>query len=99
MIALVKGGHLRTGHEAVDVLFDGCNSRELVARRVRRVSTHGTGCTYSAAIVAELARGEPLARSVALAKRFITRAIAQSEQAGVHSILNHFARGRRRAEF
>jgi len=89
---LLKGGHLRTANEAVDVLFDGRDSRELVAPRVRGVSTHGTGCTYSAAIAAQLARGERLPQAVALAKPFITRAIAQSQTAAEHSVLNPFAR-------
>ena len=91
---LVKGGHLRTGREAVDVLFDGRESRELTAPRVRGVSTHGTGCTYSAAIAAQLARGETLFRAVALAKVLITCAIAQSRTVGSHTVLNPFARWR-----
>jgi hydroxymethylpyrimidine/phosphomethylpyrimidine kinase len=90
--ALVKGGHLRIGLEAVDVFFDGRVNREFVARRVRGVSTHGTGCTYAAAIAGELARGENLIGAVALAKQFITRAIEQSQTAGRHSVLNSFAR-------
>jgi len=90
--ALVKGGHLKLGDEAVDVLFDGSSFTVLKAHRVQGVSTHGTGCTYSAAIAAFLARGEKLARSVALAKPFITRAIAQSQRTARHSVLNPFAR-------
>jgi hydroxymethylpyrimidine/phosphomethylpyrimidine kinase len=90
--ALVKGGHLRLGDEAVDVLFDGKRFTLLKARRVQGVSTHGTGCTYSAAIAAYLARGETLERAVALAKKFITRAIARSYYAGRHPVLNHEAR-------
>jgi hydroxymethylpyrimidine/phosphomethylpyrimidine kinase len=85
---LVKGGHLRNVREAVDVLFDGRQSREFVARRVRGVSTHGTGCTYSAAIAAELARGAGLVPAVAAAKQFITRAIARSYLARRHPVLN-----------
>jgi hydroxymethylpyrimidine/phosphomethylpyrimidine kinase len=86
--ALVKGGHLRLGGEAVDVLFDGKEFTALRALRVPGVSTHGTGCTYSAAIAAFLAQGEKLPRAVAAAKRFITRAIASSYHAGKHSVLN-----------
>lgn len=89
---LVKGGHLRTGREAVDAFFADGTGRELVAPRVRGVSTHGTGCTYSAAIAAYLASGEKLPQAVALAKPFITRAIAQSHLAAGHSVLNPFAR-------
>jgi len=90
--ALVKGGHLKLGGDAVDVLFDGMRFTVLKAWRVEGVSTHGTGCTYSAAIAAHLARGEELGRAVALAKQFITRAISKSYLAGRHSVLNHLAR-------
>jgi hydroxymethylpyrimidine/phosphomethylpyrimidine kinase len=86
--ALVKGGHLHLGGEAVDVLYDGREFTALRAPRVPGVSTHGTGCTYSAAIAAFLARGEKLSRAVAAAKRFITRSIAKSYRAGKHSVLN-----------
>jgi hydroxymethylpyrimidine/phosphomethylpyrimidine kinase len=84
---LVKGGHLR-GDEAVDVFFDGRTLREFVARRIRGVSTHGTGCTYSAAIAAGLARGDTLPRAVARAKEFVTRAIAGSRRIGRHFVLH-----------
>lgn len=89
--ALVKGGHLKRGADAVDVLFDGARFTVLTARRVRGVSTHGTGCTYSAAIAALLARGNSLPDAVAHAKRFITRAISESRRAGRHWVLNPFA--------
>jgi hydroxymethylpyrimidine/phosphomethylpyrimidine kinase len=86
--ALVKGGHLKLGEDAVDVLFDGERFTVLKARRIKGVSTHGTGCTYSAAVVAHLAQGKKLPEAVAAAKRFITRAIARSYQAGKHAVLN-----------
>ena len=53
---LLKGGHL-TSNQAIDLLFDGDKVIEFAAPFVRGVSTHGTGCTYSAAIAAGLARG------------------------------------------
>jgi len=90
--ALVKGGHLRTTAGAVDAFFDGHTLRLLRARRVPGVSTHGTGCTYSAAVTALLARGHELLPAVELAKRHITRAIAQSQLARHHSVLNFFPR-------
>jgi hydroxymethylpyrimidine/phosphomethylpyrimidine kinase len=93
---LVKGGHLRLGNDAVDVFFDGKHHRVLRARRVQGVSTHGTGCTYSATITAELARGETLYRATDLAKQFITKAIANSQCAGKHPVLNQFAQGQHR---
>ena len=89
--ALVKGGHLRGLREAVDVFYDGKTELLLSAPFVRGVSTHGTGCTYSAALAAYCALGHGLPRAVQLAKAFITRAIAQSYRAGKHSVLNPFA--------
>jgi len=90
--ALVKGGHLRTLDAAVDVFFDSRELTVLRARRVRGVSTHGTGCTYSAAIAALLALGHPLPHAVELAKRHVTRAISHSRKAGRHWVLNNFSR-------
>jgi len=71
--ALVKGGHLQGS--AVDVLFDGSNWREFAGPHFDTPHTHGTGCTYSAGIVAELARGVRLDAAVARAKNYITQAI------------------------
>ena len=89
--ALVKGGHLRGLRDAVDIFFDGETELLLSAPFVRGVTTHGTGCTYSAAIAAYLALGHDLPRAVQLAKEFITRAIAGSVRAGKHTVLNPFA--------
>ncbi len=88
--ALVKGGHLRNSKAAVDVFFDGRSELTLTARRVRGVTTHGTGCTYSAAIAGYRALGLPLERSVEMAKNHITQAINQSVRIGKHSALNPF---------
>jgi hydroxymethylpyrimidine/phosphomethylpyrimidine kinase len=88
---LVKGGHLRGLREAVDVFYDGRQELLLSAPFIRGVSTHGTGCTYSAAITAGLARGSSMAKSVARAKEYITAAIANSLFTAEHSLLNHFA--------
>jgi hydroxymethylpyrimidine/phosphomethylpyrimidine kinase len=87
--ALVKGGHLRSGREAVDIFFDGDTELLLSAPFVRNVSTHGTGCTYSAAITAALALGHDLPQALGLAKNYITQAIARSYHVGNHSVLNH----------
>ena len=78
-------------HEAVDIFYDGRTELLLSAPFVCGVSTHGTGCTYSAAIAAYCALGYDLPRAVQLAKKFITRAIARSYRAGKHSVLNPFA--------
>jgi len=80
--ALIKGGHLRDAAQATDILWDGREERVLRAPFVKGVSTHGTGCTYSAAIVACLALGHPLPVAVEQAKRVITRAIRRSTRLG-----------------
>jgi hydroxymethylpyrimidine/phosphomethylpyrimidine kinase len=89
--ALIKGGHLRGCTEALDVYFDGRTELLLRAPFVPGISTHGTGCTYSAAITALLARGRNLPAAVAGAKEFITQAIAHSVRVGPHFVLNWFA--------
>src|ERR1039458_7824797 len=85
---LVKGGHLRGLREAVDIFYDGGQELLLSAPFIRGVSTHGTGCTYSAAIAGHLARGCALPKAVQRAKEYITQAIAQSRIAGTHSVPN-----------
>jgi hydroxymethylpyrimidine/phosphomethylpyrimidine kinase len=87
---LMKGGHLRGTRDAVDIYYDGTTELMLAAPFVRGVSTHGTGCTYSAAITAWLARGASLPVAVSRAKAFITGAIAGSQRAGKHSVLHPF---------
>jgi hydroxymethylpyrimidine/phosphomethylpyrimidine kinase len=88
--ALVKGGHL-SGDKTVDVLFDG-TFREFSHSRVATRNTHGTGCTLSAAIAANLAHGATLAGSVQIALDYVHRAILLAPQLGEgHGPLNHFA--------
>jgi hydroxymethylpyrimidine/phosphomethylpyrimidine kinase len=70
---LVKGGHLKG--DPVDLLFDGHAVTRLTAERVPTPHTHGTGCTYSAAIAAGLARGAAVLAAVVEAKRYVTAAI------------------------
>ncbi|HWX22101.1 MAG TPA: bifunctional hydroxymethylpyrimidine kinase/phosphomethylpyrimidine kinase [Candidatus Binatia bacterium] len=90
--ALVKGGHLRGLREAADIFYDGRTELLLAAPFVRGIRTHGTGCTYSAAITAYLTRGLPLPEAVSRAKEYITQAIAQSQAAAGHAVLNSFWR-------
>jgi hydroxymethylpyrimidine/phosphomethylpyrimidine kinase len=85
---LVKGGHLKNSGGAADIFFDGGTELLLSAPFVKGVRTHGTGCTYSAAICAALALGHPLPHAVELGKKFITSAIANS-----YRIKNHFSLG------
>lgn len=70
---LVKGGHL--AGDAVDVLLHQSRWYEYPARRIDTVHTHGTGCTYSAAITACLAKGLPVPEAVQCAKSYIQEAI------------------------
>jgi len=78
--ALVKGGHLEGS--AYDVLYANGRITELDAPRIAVDSTHGTGCTLSAAVAAGLARGEPLAAAVARAKRYVSRSLARALAVG-----------------
>jgi hydroxymethylpyrimidine/phosphomethylpyrimidine kinase len=88
---LVKGGHLVD--KAVDVLCWKGEVRHFVAHRIETTHTHGTGCTYSAAITAGLAKGLSLPDAVGIAKRFVTAAIATSPRLGKgFGPVNHHAR-------
>ena len=88
---VIKGGHRRG--PATDLFYDGSRYRELRAVRVASTNTHGTGCTYSAAIVAGLAKGQTVESAVAEAKRFITQAIRKGFAVGSgHSPVHHFYR-------
>ncbi len=72
--AVVKGGHLGGG-ESTDILYHEGEFKEFKGRRIETKHTHGTGCTFSAAIAAELARGSSIAEAVGRAKTFVARAI------------------------
>jgi len=91
---LLKGGHLES-EQAIDLLFFEDNVIDFQEPFVRDVTTHGTGCTYSAAITAGLAVGLRLEDAIARAKKFVTGAIAQHfrwpGKDGQHlDALNHF---------
>ncbi len=93
--ALVKGGHLADGATIVDVLVHagGDSARRFTHERIDTTSTHGTGCTLSAAITAGLALGRPLEQAVADGLDFVHRAIAAAPGLGSgkgHGPLNHF---------
>ncbi len=88
--ALIKGGHL-TGGEVVDVLVAEGRTRRFTHPRLETTSTHGTGCTLSAAVTAGLALGRPLERAVTDALDFVHRAMAAAPGLGAgHGPLNHF---------
>lgn len=85
--AVVKGGH--AGDDATDVYWDGQEMVELKARRIPTTNTHGSGCVFSAAIAAGLAKGEAPLVAVQHAKAFITSAIERSlELGGGHGPVN-----------
>jgi len=88
--ALVKGGHGR-GEESVDVLYYRGRARHYRAPRIPTKNTHGTGCTFSAAIAARLALGRELEEAVEEAKAYLTKAISTAFDLGKgHGPLNHF---------
>ena len=89
---LVKGGHLRGLRRAADFFYDGKSELLLEAPFIRGISSHGTGCAYSAAITAHLACGRSLPEAVIASKEFISQAIAASLRCGPHSVLNLFWR-------
>jgi hydroxymethylpyrimidine/phosphomethylpyrimidine kinase len=87
---LVKGGHLKGG--AIDVLLYQGEWTEFTALRTETRHTHGTGCTYSAAITAGLASGDDPRRAIQRAKRYITEAIRTNPGFGSGSgPVNHHA--------
>lgn len=89
-VALVKGGHAE-GETVTDVLVSARGVHRFSHPRIDTTSTHGTGCTLSAAIAAGLALGRPLARAVEDALDFVHRAIAAAPGLGQgHGPLNHF---------
>ncbi|MCK5202371.1 MAG: bifunctional hydroxymethylpyrimidine kinase/phosphomethylpyrimidine kinase, partial [Desulfobacterales bacterium] len=77
---VIKGGHLKG--RAVDLLFDGKEFQKFDAPRLNQRNTHGTGCTFSAALATILAGGLPIAEAVGEAKIFITRAISMGLDIG-----------------
>lgn len=89
---LIKGGHLKG--DVVDLLYHDGSFTELRATRIETCHTHGTGCTYSAAITAFLARGLQMVDAVTRAKRFIDEAIRTNPGIGSGSgPVNHWASG------
>jgi hydroxymethylpyrimidine/phosphomethylpyrimidine kinase len=87
---VIKGGHTEDD-PIVDLLVDTNGVREFFAPRIATTSTHGTGCTFSAAITAGLAQGLDLQHAVAQARDYVSRALAAAPGVGHgHGPLNHF---------
>jgi hydroxymethylpyrimidine/phosphomethylpyrimidine kinase len=86
---LVKGGH--SSGDASDILYDGKNYYTFTVKRINTKNTHGTGCTYSSAIAANLALGNDLEKAAENAKTYVTNAIRHSFGIGKgHGPTNHF---------
>lgn len=89
---IVKGGHLDSS-DVVDVIYDGRQFVELVGPRIQGRSTHGTGCTFSAALTAHLALGASLADAARHAKTYVSNAMREGVPLGDgHRPLDHFFR-------
>jgi len=87
---VIKGGHAG-GEESIDWLYDGRRFSRFAAPRVSSGNTHGTGCTFSAAIAAQLARGAQLEAAVRAAKRYLTAALEYGVAVGRgHGPVDHF---------
>lgn len=79
---LIKGGHLDT-EDSPDLLLYGGEHYRLDGPRISTRNTHGTGCTLSAAIAAELAKGQPLPTAVRIAKDYLTGAIQAADRLAI----------------
>ena len=88
---IVTGGHLQ-GREVIDVLYDGEEIYEFPGLRVDSTSTHGTGCTFGAAVTANLALGRSIVEATPLAKAYVERGIRHATPIGRgRGPLDHFA--------
>ena len=91
-VVLIKGGHGQ-GAESIDYLVSDRGAIALAAPRIATQNTHGTGCSLSSAIAAELAKGEDMETSVRHAKAWVSAAIAAADRLGVgrgHGPVHHF---------
>ena len=93
---VIKGGH-GLGDELIDLIYDGHSFHEMKSKRIATKNTHGTGCTFAAAITAQLAKGETVWDSIKLSKEFIHAAIEEDLHIGSgHGPTNHWAFQQRR---
>lgn len=89
---VIKGGHDQDTNESIDLLFDGEQINTFTSMRLKTKNTHGTGCTFSAAITAEIAKGATVFDALTVAKNFITAAIEEDLHLGSgHGPTNHWA--------
>lgn len=92
---VLKGGHLPKTLDAIDILYNGREFKEFKSKRIKTKNDHGTGCTFSSAIAAFLAKGKSAEESVAQAKKYITTALSSSRNLNIglgHGPLDHTLR-------
>ena len=88
---VIKGGHMESDENATDVVYNGEEYFLLSETRYNTKNSHGTGCTFSSAIAAGIAKGYPVFKAIQQAKAFITMAIKESFAIGAgHGPTNHF---------
>ncbi|HKD66161.1 MAG TPA: bifunctional hydroxymethylpyrimidine kinase/phosphomethylpyrimidine kinase [Candidatus Binataceae bacterium] len=91
---VIKGGHLGQDQDALDILYDGRSYIEFAGERIGSGGAHGTGCAFSAAITAWIARGAELEEAVRNAKAFVARALKYAFQLGEgRLLLDHLRAG------
>ncbi|MDR6883760.1 bifunctional hydroxymethylpyrimidine kinase/phosphomethylpyrimidine kinase [Bacillus sp. 3255] len=96
---MIKGGHAADPEHATDLLYDGKSFTEFSSRRLDTVHTHGTGCTFAAAVTSGLAQGLAAQDALRIAKHFIHSAIAEPLNIGSgHGPTNHWAYQRSRRQ-
>lgn len=99
---VMKGGHLPKHLDCVDILYDGCDFHEYRTRRIETRNRHGTGCTFSSAIAAELAKGVGIGKAVSNAKQYLTQTLYASVTLTFgkgYGPMNHFAYEEQRHSF
>jgi hydroxymethylpyrimidine/phosphomethylpyrimidine kinase len=96
---IIKGGHDVNASESIDLLYDGKDFTPFNSVRIHTKNTHGTGCTFSAAVTAEIAKGQSVQDAVLTAKEFIQAAIGEQLHIGQgHGPTNHGAYRKQRPE-
>ncbi len=93
-LVVIKGGHLE-GDDCIDVIYDGSDFAELAARRIDNRNDNGSGCTFSSAVAAYLAKGKQPVEAISAAKRYLEQALRNAfpigEGAGpVHHFYKHW---------
>ncbi|AGA64078.1 Phosphomethylpyrimidine kinase [Liberibacter crescens BT-1] len=90
---LLKGGHFHNPEESVDIFFNGKTFERLISPRIKKIQTHGTGCTLSAAITAYLAKGETILDAARKAKTYLYKSLESTKKLKISHTgisLHHF---------